>query len=183
MTEVSDRQLVERTLRGEVSAYGTLVQRYQQSVFNVCYRFMGERQGAEDQTQEAFLRAHDRLETFKLDKPFGPWIRQVAANLCLNALKRQGPYQQPLEEEWALPDEAHWVDPETNRQQQERAGRVRQALLKLPPHYRAVIELRHYGEMSYKEIAKSLNLPLSDVRSHLYRARQALAQELAGYDL
>ncbi|NIV33931.1 MAG: RNA polymerase sigma factor, partial [Anaerolineae bacterium] len=47
--------------------------------------------------------------------------------------------------------------------------------LKLPPHYRAVIELRHYGEMSYKEIGQALNLPLSDVRSHLYRARQALA--------
>ena len=183
MMEVSDRQLVERTLQGEVSAYGTLVQRYQQSVFNVCYRFMGERQGAEDQTQEAFLRAHDKLGTFKLDKPFGPWIRQVAANLCLNALNRHGPYQLPLEEERAMPDEAHWVDPEANRQQQERADRVRQALLKLPPHYRAVIELRHYGEMSYKEIAKSLNLSLSDVRSHLYRARKTLAQELAGYDL
>jgi RNA polymerase sigma-70 factor (ECF subfamily) len=183
MMEASDRELVELTLRGEVSAYGTLVERYQQSVFNVCYRFMGQRQLAEDQAQEAFLRAHDRLETFKLEMPFGPWIRQVAANLCLNELKRQGPYQQPLEDEYVEHERGNWVNPEGQRQQTEQTERVRRAILGLPNHYRAVIELRHYGDMSYKEIAKSLNLPLSDVRSHLYRARQALAKELGGEDV
>lgn len=181
--EAADRDLVERTLQGDLAAYGDLVRRYQQSVFNVCYRFMGQRQLAEDQTQEAFLRGHDRLETFKLDKPFGPWIRTVAANLCLNALKAQGPYQAELEEERALTAETRWIDPEARRQQDELAERVRRAILKLPPHYRAVIELRHYGEMSYKEIGRALGLPLSDVRSHLYRARKALAEELEEYDV
>ncbi len=144
---------------------------------------MGQRQLAEDQAQEAFLRGHDRLETFKLEKPFGPWIRTVAANLCLNALKARGPYQHELEEERALASDATWEDPEDRRQQRELGEWVRRAILKLPPHYRAVIELRHYGEMSYKEIGQALNLPLSDVRSHLYRARQALAQELEDYDV
>ncbi|MFP3854927.1 MAG: RNA polymerase sigma factor, partial [Anaerolineales bacterium] len=152
-------------------------------VFNVCYRFMGERQHAEDQTQEAFLRAYNRLETFHLGKPFGPWIRQVAANLCLNMLKSEGPYKMPLEEERAVASEQIWVDPEARRLELEREALVRRAILALPSHYRAVIELRHYGELSYRQIGQALGLPLSDVRSHLYRARRALAEALEDEDV
>lgn len=181
MAEPSDRALVENALRGDLEAYGELVRRYQQSVYNVCLRLMGERQGAEDQTQDAFLRAHRRLETFDLARPFGPWIRTVAANLCLNELRSGGPVQLPLEEH-DLPLQTSWTDPEGRAQQSETAAAVRAALLRLPPHYRAVIELRHYGELSYKEIAEGLGISVSSVRSHLYRARGRMAEMLEYLD-
>ena len=81
-----DADLARRARRGEAAAYGELVRRHQQAVFNVCYRLLGHRQEAEDAAQEAFLRAYARLETFDLSRPFGPWMRRVAANLCLNHL-------------------------------------------------------------------------------------------------
>ena len=84
MLDHSDRSLVSMALQAEQQAFGELVRRYQTSVFNVCYRIMGERQEAEDMTQETFLRAHDRLNTYDPERPFGPWIRRVGANFCLN---------------------------------------------------------------------------------------------------
>jgi RNA polymerase sigma-70 factor (ECF subfamily) len=178
MDEFTDRILVERSLRGDVDAYGELVRRYQTSVFNVCYRLMGERQGAEDQTQEAFMRAYRRLETFDVGRPFGPWIRQVGANLCLNELRGPGQYDQPFEEEQVRLPQTAWEDPERRVEHSERSEAIRRALLELPSHYRAVIELRHFGGLSYKEIGRALGLPLSQVRTHLYRARNALAELL-----
>jgi RNA polymerase sigma-70 factor (ECF subfamily) len=182
MAEPTDRALVEATLSGDVEAYGELVRRYQRSVFNVCYRIMGERQLAEDQVQDTFMRAHHRLETFKLEKPFGPWIRRVAANMCLNSLRAAGPIRVSLEDERDLPLEPASVNPERRTQLNEEAETVRAAIRRLPPHYRAVIELRHFQGLSYAEIGKALGLPLSDVRSHLYRARRALAEDLRPAD-
>lgn len=179
MAEPSDRALLERALRDDdLEAYGKLVRRYQTSVFNVCYRLMGEHQGAEDQTQEAFIRAHERLETFDLDRPFGPWIRRVAANLCYNELRSNAPIEVPFDPERDLASGSPSGNPELQQQRVERADRVAAAVRGLPPHYRAVIELRHYQELSYKEIAKALDFSMSEVKTYLYRARRALAEEL-----
>ena len=179
MVEPSDRALLERTLRGDdLEAYGELVRRYQGSVFNVCYRLMGERQGAEDQTQEAFIRAYERLETFDLERPFGPWIRRVAANLCYNELRSKAPIEVPFDPERELASDGPSGNPELQQRRSELAERVAAALRGLPPHYRAVIELRHYQGLSYKEIARALDFSMSEVKTNLYRARKALAEEL-----
>ena len=89
MSAPSDRDLIQRARRGDAEAFGELVVRYQVSVFNVCYRILHERLEAEDMTQETFLRARDRLQTFDDERLFGPWIRRVAANVCLNHLEAQ----------------------------------------------------------------------------------------------
>jgi RNA polymerase sigma-70 factor (ECF subfamily) len=178
MAHPSDRALVLRTRRGEVDAFGDLVRRYQTSVFNVCYRLLGERREAEDLAQEAFIRAYQRLHTFDADRPFGPWVRRVAANLCFNHLRRLAPQGVPLSEEHDVPMGAPWRHPEAARERVERGEGLRAAILSLPPHYRAVIELRHYQEMSYSEISEVLAIPLSDVKSHLFRARKMLARRL-----
>jgi RNA polymerase sigma-70 factor (ECF subfamily) len=179
MDAPTDRVLVLGARRGEVEAYGELVRRYQTSVFNVCYRLLGERREAEDLTQEAFIRAHARLAAFDTGRPFGPWIRRVAANLCLNHLERVTPASVSLNDELDLPVESAELDLETGRERAEQADAVRAALYSLPPHYRAVVELRHFQELSYAEIAQALDLPISDVKSHLFRARQLLAKKLA----
>lgn len=178
MPDPADRELVVRTRSGDTEAFGEIVRRYQGSVFNVCLRMMGERFAAEDMAQEAFIRAFQRLDRYDPDRPFGPWIRTVAANLCLNQLKRAGPVQVALEDERDQPLRAGPGGPEQQLQGRQAVELMRAAIAELPPHYRAVIELRHYQEMSYAEIARSLGLPLSDVKSHLYRARRSLARKL-----
>lgn len=175
MPDPTDRDLAMQARRGEAEAFGELVRRYQVSVFNVCYRLLGERREAEDLAQEAFLRAYQRLETFDADRAFGPWIRRVAANACLNRLEGPAPADLPLDEER---DQAVDHRPEIAHEQAEQAGTIRAAIHSLPPHYRVVIELRHFQEMSYDEIAAALDIPLSDVKSRLFRARRILAEKL-----
>lgn len=175
MLDPGDRDLVLRARRGDADAFGELVRRTQTSVFNVCYRLAGERREAEDAAQEAFIRAYERLDRFDPDRPFGPWMRRVAANHCLNRLSAQTPLDVPLDEER---DEDEHGRPELIREEREQAEIMRAAILALPPNYRAVIELRHFQDLSYDEIAGALSIPLSDVKSRLFRARKLLAEKI-----
>ena len=174
MTAPTDRDLILRARRGDAEAYGELVKCYQTSVFNVCYRILHERGEAEDLAQETFMRAYGRLNTFDIEREFGPWIRRVAANLCLNYLESQRNSAELDEER----DTGESPGPEAVVEVHERSEQIRRALASLPAHFRIVIELRHYQEMSYDEIAAELNIPLSDVKSHLFRARKILAEKL-----
>ena len=180
MPDPSDRDLALRARRGGTEAFGELVRRYQASVFNVCYRLLGERREAEDMAQEAFVRAYERFVTFDASKPFGPWVRRVAANVCLNHLQRAAAISVPLDDERDGQPPGGESDPEAARVVAESAEAVRAALLALPPRYRAAVELRHFQDMSYDEIAATLRIPLSDVKSHLFRARRLLAARLTG---
>ena len=181
MTASTDRDLLVRARRGDAGsaeAFGELVARYQTGVFNVCYRMLHERGEAEDLAQETFMRAHDRLHTFDLEREFGPWIRRIAANLCLNHLEARKSTL-PLDDEQ---DADQNLRPERQVEVKESSERIRAALASLPAHYRVVVELRHYQELSYDEIAAELKIPLSDVKSHLFRARKLLAEKLHAPD-
>ena len=178
MSMLSDRDLIQRARRGKAEAFGELVTRYQTSVFNVCYRILHERAEAEDMAQEAFIRVHERLDTFDEERPFGPWVRRVAANVCFNHLSSEKITIELDEERDA--DASQY--PEVVQEDRERSEQIRCVLASLPAHYRIVLELRHYQEMSYDEIAAELNLPLSDVKSHLFRARKLLAEKLHAPD-
>ncbi len=154
------------------------MQRYQQAVFNVCFRMLEERRAAEDLAQESFIRGYRKLATFDVERPFGPWIRRLAANLCLNHLRKRRFIQMPLDDERDPSIESALQDLEQDQIQDEARKRVHEAIMELPPKYRAVIELRHYQDMSYAEIARTLKIPISDVKSHLHRARRRLAERL-----
>ena len=182
MSQPSDGSLVSQTQRGETEAFSELVRRYQNSVFNVCYRMLAERRDAEDLTQETFIRAHQRLGSFDKDRAFGPWIRRVAANLCLNHIKAQKPATALIHDERVYQHDTVEKNPEGKQQLREEKGNIRAAILELSANYRAVIELRHYQEMSYKEISSQLNIPVSDVKSHLFRARKLLAKRIRSDD-
>lgn len=181
MTTPTDRDLILRARRGDAEGrevFGELVTCYQTSVFNVCYRVLHERGEAEDLAQEVFIRAYDRTHTFDIEREFGPWIRRVAANLCLNHLEGQKVTAELDDER----DADHAPSPESAQEVRERSEQIRKALVSLPANYRIVIELRHYQEMTYEEIAVELNIPLSDVKSHLFRARKILAEKLHAPD-
>lgn len=174
MNAPTDRDLILRAKRGETEAYGELVTRHQTSVFNVCYRILHNRNDAEDLAQETFMRAYNRLNTFDIERDFAPWIRRVAANLCLNHIEAQKTTLELDDER----DQDKTPSPSQQVEVKERSEQIRQALASLPNQYRLVVELRHYQELSYDEIADELKIPLSDVKSHLFRARKILAEKL-----
>jgi len=178
MAVSGDQTLVKRTLDGDLEAFGELVQIYQTSVFNVCCRTLGNRRDAEDLTQEAFLRAYNNIKSYDQERPFGPWMRTLAANLCYNKLNRRELNRVPLEDERAFPQKDPDSSPEKALEISQENQTLYQALWELPHQYRIALELRHFQGLSYQEMAGALNLPLNTVRSHLYRGRQKLAEIL-----
>jgi RNA polymerase sigma-70 factor (ECF subfamily) len=181
MSSRTDRDLVRQARQGNAEAYGELVQNYQSLVFNVCYRLLDERREAEDLTQETFLRAYQHLEQYDPERPFGAWIRRVATNLCINHYRLLEQVDLPLDEELRGPLPGSPMTPELILVKAEKSEQVREAIRSLPPVYRVVIELRHFQDLSYTEIADQLDLPVSDVKSHLFRARRLLAEKLRTY--
>ncbi len=176
MDSPTDAQLITQVLAGNQAKYRLLVERHHRAVFNAAYRLLGQREEAADISQDAFLRAYQALDRFHLDKPLAPWLCRIAINLALNRLKQQRPTL-PLEDDRGgykleVPDSS--AEPQANLLRVERQQMVRQAILALPPEQRAVIELRHFQEQSYEEIAAGLDISLANVKSRLFRARQKL---------
>jgi len=174
MPEINEKSLLRRARRGDTNAYGEIVDRYQRLVFYAAYRILGIREDAEDASQETFVRAYQNLRRFDLDRPFGPWIRRIATNLSLNMLRGRRP-QDLLEEERDHPAPPA-LNPEVMAIQSAQREQVHDLLMQLPDHYRAVIVLRHYHDMSYAEMANVLDEPVSTVKSNLFRARRKLAE-------
>ncbi|MDL1897642.1 sigma-70 family RNA polymerase sigma factor [Anaerolineae bacterium CFX7] len=174
LNKLADAELVARTLQGNRDAFGEMVRRHQTFAYNVALRVVGNRADALDVTQDAFVRAYDALASFDATRPFAPWLSAIVTNLALNFVQRKRPALE-LQAELRAPSRA---DPAQRALDSEQQARVRAALHELSPQWRAVIELRHFQEMSYDEIAAALELPISDVKSHLFRARQKLKQLL-----
>ena len=128
MNALTDRDLILRARGGNTEAIGELTTRYQTSVFNVCYRMTHERREAEDLAQETFLRVYSRLDLFDLERDFGPWVRRVAANICLNHFETQKPTVEIDDER--LADENN--RPEAVYENRERSELIRKAIASLP---------------------------------------------------
>lgn len=189
MTLTDEQILLQQAKQGDetsAAAFGELVRRYQTAVFNVAYRLLGRRVEAEDAAQEAFLRAYRALPRFDLERPFAPWIKRITVNLCLNWLESAKVKPQVLATEMSRADRPvdmdDWAQPAPSPEQtlvlEQQSIRLRQAILALPPRYRAAIELRHFQELSYDEMAEVLERPLSSVKSDLFRARKMLAEKM-----
>jgi RNA polymerase sigma-70 factor, ECF subfamily len=179
----SDEYLVEQARRGEQSAFAELVRRQQDFVFSLCFHLCGERGEAEDLAQEAFLRLYRSLPRFKVGSPLRPWLRKLTSNVCLDALRKQRPATLTLEDlgqsgrepRVGAADEL----PEDACLGREARGDVQQALLRLPPDYRAALVLRYLEDLSYQEIAVALEVPVSTVETRLFRAKKTLGQLLS----
>ncbi len=191
MTLTDEQLLLQQARQGDetsAAAFGELVRRYQTAVFNTAYRLLGRRVEAEEAAQEAFLRAYRALDRFDVKRPFAPWIKRITVNLCLNWLESAKVKPQILAAEMSRDDRPVDMDdwaqsapsPEQALVREEQSVQLRQAILALPPHYRAAIELRHFQELSYEDMAEALERPLSSVKSDLFRARKLLAEKMKG---
>jgi RNA polymerase sigma-70 factor (ECF subfamily) len=170
-------ELISQAQRGDRKAFGQLVRRHREGVVNVVYRLCGDADLAEEAAQEAFIRAWTNLPRYRPRSPFRNWLYRIASNVAIDALRRE---KETVELE-AVPLVHPDGGPEVLAERRERGERVRQAVLDLPPASRAVIVLREYEGLSYKEIADTLGIPMGTVMSRLNYARGLLRQTLAPY--
>ena len=173
----TDQNLVSACLQGDRWAFGELVNRHREGTIAVVYRMTADAQLAEEAAQEAFLRAWQRLYTYKPQFPFRNWIFSIAVHTALDALRKTSKevdIDQILLETLA-------GKPEAELEVKERQALIQQAVLSLPPACRAVLILREYECLSYQEIAAALDIPVGTVMSRLNYARGQLRQTLAPF--
>ena len=170
-----DAALVRQTLAGQTEAFGALVTRYQKVMFTVAVRMLGNAEDARDATQDAFVKAYQRLASFDSSYRFYSWMYRILVNECLNVNRDRRP-EVPLDADAPGGD-----SPYQDALASERRDQINLALLQLTPEYRTVVVLRHFAGQSYEEIAEALAIPEKTVKSRLYSARQRLGELLLGW--
>jgi RNA polymerase sigma-70 factor (ECF subfamily) len=168
------RELVRQCLTGDQAAMLALVERFRGQVFGLCYRMLGQRQDAEDAAQETFVRVLKNLHRWDPTRDCEPWLLAIAGNRCRTALstrKRRPAGSDALIDQ--VPDDAPDV-----RAAQHLAEEVHLALASVRGEYRQAFVLFHENELSYAEIAESMDVPLGTVKTWVHRARRDLIQEL-----
>jgi RNA polymerase sigma-70 factor (ECF subfamily) len=178
-----DYRLIAECLQGDPTAFGGLVRRYQDRLFHVVYRLVGNVEDAQDVVQEAFLNAYQALEGFKGDSLFFTWLYRIAVNTAIS-LKRKQKVAVRLDSGRNGQLAIEPLDPsETSRpghalEQAEQEQRVQQALLKLSAEHRAVLILKDMEGQKYETMAEVLQVPIGTIRSRLHRARLELRELL-----
>ena len=167
---------IQRAVAGEQEAFACLVEAYQTAVYNLAHRMLGNAAEAEDAAQETFLRAYTRLNTYDSDRKFSSWLLAIASHHCIDRLRQRRLGWLSLDELPPWRWRASSSRPEEAVIRSEERDEVRQLLDQLPPHYRAAVILHYWYDLSYREIAETLETTESAVKSTLYRARRMLAQ-------
>lgn len=172
---------VQAALQGNQDAFAEIVYAYQDAVYNLCYRMLGERVEAEDAAQEAFLRAYLNLARYDASRSFKTWLLSIASNYCIDRLRRRRLQWMSLDDEPtsdSLALSSDEPEPEMAALTKERSAAIQALLDELPPDYRASVVLRYWYDYSYAEIAEMTETTESAVKSRLFRARQSLADKL-----
>jgi RNA polymerase sigma-70 factor (ECF subfamily) len=170
---------VNAAIEGDQNAFADIVYTYQDAVYNLCYRLLGERTEAEDAAQEAFLRAYLNLTRYDPSRSFKTWILSIASNHCIDRLRRRRIHWLSIDE--PLPSLSLREDepePEDVAIMREQSKAMQKLLNELPPDYRAAVVLRYWYDYSYVEIADILDTTESAIKSRLFRARQLLGEKM-----
>jgi RNA polymerase sigma-70 factor (ECF subfamily) len=175
---LDDGALVAACLEGRRDAFDLLVRRHQRSVYQVCYRFVGNHADASDLAQDAFLRAWRGLAGFKRESSVGTWLYRIAVNTCLNRLAVKVPPMHDVDG-LALVDHSSEDAPERVLRA-ERAARVRRAIRALPARQRATVILRMYHDLPHRQIAELLGNSVGSVKANLFHALRNLRRTLGG---
>jgi RNA polymerase sigma-70 factor (ECF subfamily) len=182
----ADRQLVERCQRGDLDAYGILVNRYRQRVYGLAYSMLRNEQDATDLSQETFVKAWQAIRGFKKNATFYTWLYRITTNLCIDFVRKRDRRPTVPFEEGIDPDANADVEippsnqsvPTDDLQRKELREQIDAALGELSPEHRAVVRLREYEGLEYAEIAKALGCSIGTVMSRLHYARKNLQKLL-----
>jgi len=181
-----DQQLVQRVQRGEKAAFDLLVIKYQRKIFRLLSRLIRDPAEVEDVAQEAFIKAYRALPNFRGDSAFYTWLYRIAINTAKNWLVSQGrraptSTEADIEEAETFDDGEQLRDlntPDSMLLTKQVADAVNRAIEQLPEDLKTAIVLRELEGLSYEEIAETMNCPIGTVRSRIFRAREAIAEEL-----
>jgi RNA polymerase sigma-70 factor, ECF subfamily len=179
------KKRIKQVIKGDQDAFGEIVEIYKNSIYQLCYRMLGNRHEAEDIAQEAFIRAYVNIRSFNQDLKFSTWLFRIATNLCIDRLRKKKP-DYYLDAEVAGTEGLTMYSqvssdsplPETEVESLELQETVQKEILKLPEKYRSAIVLKYMEDMSLNEISEILELPLGTVKTRIHRGREALRQQL-----
>ena len=182
----TDAVLAKQVLSGDQEAFELLVQRYAIPLFNFIYRFLGDYDLACDVSQQVFIRFYTSLPKLGTGDPFKPWLFHVARNCCVDELRRERRYAlhfsrlEQSEGELAglsdIPDSEPL--PEEVAERHDREALLQEAILALPPKFRAVVILRYSSQMSFVEIGQVLSIPETTAKTYFHRAKVLLRKTL-----
>ncbi len=176
LAELDEAGLVEACLAGQPGAFDVIVERHRRSIYQLCYRFVGNHEDARDLSQDIFLRAYRGLGKFRGGSALSTWLYRIGINLCLNRVSRK---TSPLE---SIDDQQH-IDTHSESApdrllREERGAQVRKAIAMLPPKQRATLILRMYHELSHEEIAGVLGSSVGAVKANFFHALGNLRKQL-----
>jgi RNA polymerase sigma-70 factor, ECF subfamily len=168
------RALVNKCLNGETDAFDELVNHHQFAMYNTVFRIVGDGDDARDVTQAAFVKAWENLHTYKPEYRFFSWLYRIMVNEALNTVRsKRVHYELKLVDEQAEPADSDLLVAEQNAD-------LARAIDRLSPEYKTVIVMRHFEDLSYKEMADVLDIDEKTVKSRLYSARMKLREVLTG---
>jgi RNA polymerase sigma-70 factor, ECF subfamily len=179
--ELSDTQIIERTLAGEPEAFSLLVRRWERQIYCLTLRMLGRDEEAKDATQETFLSAYRNLSKFRGEAKFSSWIYRIALNVCNTKLRSRSKVTISLDEQrenTGFELAADIDDLSEGIQQEQVARHVRRALSGLPPEMRQVIIMKEYEGLKFSEIAGILGIPISTVKTRMYTGLNELRKRL-----
>jgi RNA polymerase sigma-70 factor (ECF subfamily) len=187
--QLDDRTLVERILGGDRDRFGDLVSRYEKRVINYVYRIIHRYEDAHDLTQDIFVKVYLALDRYDPKYQFSTWLFRIAQNSAIDALRkksisevsltRQSTEDEPGTKEREFADDG--ISPYRALKNKQLSAAINNAVAHLPVDYRELIQLRHFAELSYEEIATMKKLPLGTVKNKLFRARNLLKEALDSF--
>jgi RNA polymerase sigma-70 factor (ECF subfamily) len=169
LDQADDHALVHAFQGGCREAFDLIVERHRRTVYQLCFRFVGNHEDAADLAQDVFVRAFKGLAGFKGDSSIRTWLYRVSVNVSLNRVTSRRPVTEPIDAVECV--DAHAVNPLEAIEHAQQAVRVRQAIRRLPPKQRATLVLRVYQDLSYDEIAKVLGGSVGAVKANFFHAR------------
>jgi len=173
-----DRTLIGAAVAGQRAAFDLIVERHRRTVYQVCFRFVGNHEDASDLAQDAFIRAYRALGKFKGESSLSTWLYRIAVNVCLNRMALKTPSFEAIEADRHLDTRGERPDEPVYRA--ERAELVKAAIARLPRKQRATLILRVYHELPHDEIARILGSSVGAVKANFFHALNNLKRLLSG---
>jgi RNA polymerase sigma factor (sigma-70 family) len=178
-----DLILVESAVKGSQAAYAELMERYRESIYYMMHKMVKNQDDADDLTIEAFGKAFSRLDQYSPSFAFSTWLFKIASNNCIDFMRKKRVKVTSMDTGFVTGQgevvyydaKSSIQDPEEQIIHSQKVKLMRGLVDKLKPRYRELVELRYFDELSYEEIAETLNLPLGTVKAQLFRARDFLA--------
>jgi RNA polymerase sigma-70 factor (ECF subfamily) len=168
LSELDEPALVAACLAGQREAFDVIVERHRRTVYQLCYRFVGNHEDASDLAQDVFVRAYRGLQGFRGGSSLGTWLYRIGVNVCLNRVSIKRPLTESIDARPHLDTRA--IDPADELLKGEKALQVRTAIAQLPRKQRATVILRIYHELSHEEIAGVLGSSVGAVKANFFHA-------------